>query len=68
MPVETEQRYNVVKTHNSKGDTPPDYMQDVTLQEIYAYYFNWHPTLAQTEPNEIAHWFATARGWRWEKA
>ena len=64
----TEELYNVVRLPNSRGEPVPDYMQQITLQEIYNYYFNWHPHEPMASLVEVAKWYAEARQWTWEKA
>lgn len=59
--------FNIIKLSNSKGDSVPEYLRGVSLQEIANYYFNWHTDQNQASWPEISQWYAKARGWKWEQ-
>lgn len=65
MEEKKEQRYELVKSE-SKGDQPPEYMRDVTMAGIRAYYFNWHAHDTHATDEQIALWYKKARGWSWQ--
>jgi hypothetical protein len=60
-----EPRFEMVKATN-KGDNPPEYLRDVTLAEIFAYYFNWHTDEATATEAQVKKWYLEAKGWDWE--
>jgi len=59
--------FNVIKLPSGKGDTVPDYLLDVSLQEIYAYFFNWNVDLKEASLEIISQWYAK-KHWTWEPA
>jgi hypothetical protein len=58
--------YSVIKITN-KADTVPYYLEIVTLEQIYAYFFNWHAHQETALVTEIIAWFADKRGWTWQE-
>ena len=60
-----EPLFQVVKC-SPKGEHPPEYLRNVGLSEIYAYYFNWHTDETHASPEQIAKWYLEARGWCWQ--
>jgi len=58
-------RFQLVKA-TSKGDQPPEYMRDVDIQGIFAYYFNWHPDEQSATIEQVKKWYRDERGWEWE--
>jgi hypothetical protein len=63
-----DQRYNVIRVSNTRGDVVPEYLKNVTLREIYNYYFNWHMDQELVLIDEIHNWYFKARNWTWEPA
>lgn len=61
-----EQLYNIIRIFANKGDNVPDYLLGITLNEIYNYFFNWHPHEEMATLEEVRKWFLEARGWAWE--
>lgn len=61
----SEPLFNVVRSKTTK-DNPPEYLRGITLQQIAAYFFNWHPHKETALFTDIALWFKEARGWEWE--
>ncbi len=59
-------RYQMVKC-TPRADHPPEYLRDVSLKEIFAYYFNWHTEEATANIEAIKQWFKEARGWCWQE-
>ncbi len=58
-------RFNVIKMANGK-ETVPEYLKDIPLKSIYAYFFNWHPHQETANLSDIELWYQTVRGWTWE--
>ena len=65
--VKEQQRYNMEQISSRRGETPPAYMQDLTMEEICAYYFNWHVDEKQVTEAQLKEWYEKARGWKWVK-
>lgn len=66
--MQLDARVNVVRHPDSKhrDNTVPDYLLDISLQEVYNYYYNWHPNETNTLETQVREWYKTARGWTWE--
>lgn len=54
--------YAVVKSHN-KADTVPYYLDKVTLSELCAFYFNFHPHAEGESVVNIIKWFNEKKSW-----
>ena len=58
--------YSLIKINNTWGEVPY-YLKNITLQEVFNYYFNWHTGQKTANQNEIAAWYRDTRGWIWEE-
>lgn len=61
-----EPRFEIVKL-DGRAELIPDYMKDLTLAAIKAYYFNWHPHAESATLEQMKEWYKEARGWDWEQ-
>jgi hypothetical protein len=60
-----EKLYEVVKL-KPNADNPPDYLQEVTMKELCAFYFNWHTGQTHATEAEVREWFKK-KGWEWRE-
>lgn len=67
MNTTKEIRYNLVRLPTGKGETVPEYLRDISLQEVFNYYYNWHPADSNTPVQIVKEWYSKARGWTWEE-
>ena len=58
--------YTVVKFSNG-ADTVPEYLKGITDQELYNYFFNWHPTTELAFIADVLAWYQNKRGWTWKE-
>lgn len=59
--------FRIVRLPSSKGEPVPSYLERLTLQEVFNYFFNWNVDAGSVPVETVKDWYAKARGWTWEQ-